>query len=797
MVKSQFIGRTEKVNKLRKILKEEQAVYLTSCFYSGKTVLMDQLAEGLPDPVLRFVPGRDDPQAFARRALEQPKAVLMIDDIQRIIRSGEEGPFASFLERIPDSQRVVLAGRAQYPQCLTQYIIRGNIRVLNKEFIMFDAAEIEQLFLNYGVHLIPSDIEWLLKTSEGFSFALHATAQKMHAEKGKSVRIRYREVIDMIKQHLVSEAIQEFDEAERFILYNLSPFERFTGDMARMITGKNDAPVLMKRIVNNSYALMMDAPDSFYFDPIVREPLFQEMKDLYPKEYLEGHYRRAAQYYEISNRIPDAISYYLKLDDTDKIRELLIRDTRMRPANGDYTGLRHAYARLSEESILSSPELMKGICLVESLQGHADESERWYRELIGFIQRTPEEDPRRSAAEEAAAYLNIALSCRGTKDFFRTVMEIAKDERFTGSDTWKTGFNVAGNTVSVINGGKDFCRWVPHTQWIHGIAGSSIEKALGRAGAGLADLAYGESLFESDLSGDYTLALETVTAGIARMTQDTELRCAGIGIRSRILMAEGNSEDALRMMENLLEHLSGDAPRRLRENMDVYRMTLLLMRGETQEPLSWMDTDAPDETEAFLVLDRHKLILKLRLYIILSRWQKTLLPISQLKQYAERYDRPYHRIQLHLLQAIIYRRTGDDAWRGEMEKALSMAKRYRLARVIADEGIAILGMLKDMKLGDGPWEKGIMNLTRRHAALYPLYMKPAPERPDFSEREYEVYSLIAAGYKNAEIAEILGLTERTVKHYAGEVYHKLGVTNRGEAISRAVDLGDAQRQTDR
>lgn len=134
----------------------------------------------------------------------------------------------------------------------------------------------------------------------------------------------------------------------------------------------------------------------------------------------------------------------------------------MRPANGDYVHLRSAYAMLSRETLLASPELMKGMCMIESLLGHQQESENWYQELKHFAQVTPEQDARRHKAEESLAYLDIALAHRGSGSLLKTLLSFSQMTRLLQSGSWKDGFNAAGNSVSLLNGGKDFCRWVPH-----------------------------------------------------------------------------------------------------------------------------------------------------------------------------------------------------------------------------------------------------------------------------------------------------------------------------------------------
>jgi ATP/maltotriose-dependent transcriptional regulator MalT len=61
-----------------------------------------------------------------------------------------------------------------------------------------------------------------------------------------------------------------------------------------------------------------------------------------------------------------------------------------------------------------------------------------------------------------------------------------------------------------------------------------------------------------------------------------------------------------------------------------------------------------------------------------------------------------------------------------------------------------------------------------------------PSRHDvLSERELEILRLIALGHSNREIAEQLFLAVGTVKWYIGEIYSKLQVASRTQAVARA------------
>ncbi|MEX0592841.1 MAG: LuxR C-terminal-related transcriptional regulator [Nitriliruptoraceae bacterium] len=61
--------------------------------------------------------------------------------------------------------------------------------------------------------------------------------------------------------------------------------------------------------------------------------------------------------------------------------------------------------------------------------------------------------------------------------------------------------------------------------------------------------------------------------------------------------------------------------------------------------------------------------------------------------------------------------------------------------------------------------------------------------PHLSPRQQQVLELMAKGMTNAEIGAELGVTERTVKAYAQELYDKLGVRNRAGAVAEAAKLG--------
>ena len=88
----------------------------------------------------------------------------------------------------------------------------------------------------------------------------------------------------------------------------------------------------------------------------------------------------------------------------------------------------------------------------------------------------------------------------------------------------------------------------------------------------------------------------------------------------------------------------------------------------------------------------------------------------------------------------------------------------------------------------------------RSAAAGETYLQPAlgaklaaePEKraaSDLSERETDVLRLIALGHTNAEIAEKLFISVRTVETHRAHIQQKLGVSSRAELVQSALSRG--------
>jgi DNA-binding NarL/FixJ family response regulator len=58
-----------------------------------------------------------------------------------------------------------------------------------------------------------------------------------------------------------------------------------------------------------------------------------------------------------------------------------------------------------------------------------------------------------------------------------------------------------------------------------------------------------------------------------------------------------------------------------------------------------------------------------------------------------------------------------------------------------------------------------------------------------SERELEILQMVASGKSNRAVAEQLSISENTVKYHLKNILQKLGVSNRTEAVTLAMQKG--------
>ena len=185
---------------------------------------------------------------------------------------------------------------------------------------------------------------------------------------------------------------------------------------------------------------------------------------------------------------------------------------------------------------------------------------------------------------------------------------------------------------------------------------------------------------------------------------------------------------------------------------------------------------------------------------MLARKQPTeaLSLLGPLEVTAEQQERLGHLIEIKVLQAVAYRMQ-----RQEREALAALAQAVRLAepegyvRIFADEGVSIAALLSRLRARKRK-PRPSLYLDTLLAAFLPQgsnseqaeqCVTGQPQGVQLSEREWEVLRLLVRGDSNQEIAETLVLSIDTIKRHVSNIFSKLGVHTRVQAVARAIALG--------
>jgi DNA-binding NarL/FixJ family response regulator len=105
----------------------------------------------------------------------------------------------------------------------------------------------------------------------------------------------------------------------------------------------------------------------------------------------------------------------------------------------------------------------------------------------------------------------------------------------------------------------------------------------------------------------------------------------------------------------------------------------------------------------------------------------------------------------------------------------------------ADQG-DVLRAIRAVAHGEAIFSPSIaQRLMQYFANMQPLL--PHAAFPDLTEREREILGLIALGKSNADIAEELLLSPKTVSNHVSNIFSKLQVVDRAQAVLRARQAG--------
>jgi LuxR family maltose regulon positive regulatory protein len=190
-----------------------------------------------------------------------------------------------------------------------------------------------------------------------------------------------------------------------------------------------------------------------------------------------------------------------------------------------------------------------------------------------------------------------------------------------------------------------------------------------------------------------------------------------------------------------------------------------------------------------------------RVHLAQGDTSAALALLSPLRQQIEAKGWADERLKVMVLQAVAHRAHGEkDKAAQLLGEALALAEPGGFIRIFVDEGApmaqllseaAAHGIMRDyvVKLltafQDTKDDEGPLRATELSSSV----IRPSSLVEPLSQRELKILHLIAQGLSNHEISERLFLALSTVKGHNRNIFDKLQVKSRTEAVARARELG--------
>jgi len=775
-VEEVYIKPPKAYKKMKMAFNSLNPIYISGVTGYGKTVFVKNFLKQKKYTYISCSRG-----SFSCRPNENDK-IIVIDDISFLSDENDKKYVLKMSGQ--NGLWLILVGRSRVPKWLVPVCVENSFVLIDETDLAFGVNELEKFFASCGRRVNSEDLEAIQKRTSG-----HPVLAKMFVMSFDK-DIVYNEKVDseiekMFFEYLEQTVYQQWDRDVVEFLMRISIVDKFTIPLAEMIAAKSGVSALLEKATSIGNFIFEDKGE-FRLANSIKNGMRLKLEREYTKQQKYELYYNAGLFYELHDKIPEALQMYEKCEKSNRISELLIKNAEKNPGSGSYYELRKYYLGLPEEYIKKEPKLMAGMSMLYSLLMQPEKSEQWYDCLKNFEKEN--KGALKAEAKSRLVYLDIGLPHRGIKN----IAEIfAKLSALIMSDGIRLPeFSITSNLPSIMNGGKDFSKWTLYDNILAEKIGTTVERALGSSGIGLVNISLGESMFEK--GGDSYDIMNRLNCGRMQAEANGKLEVcfAAIGTTARLNIVHGEIDSAIEVLTDFREKLYKEGAKQLLPNLDAFLCLAAMYKGDISAVDEWL-LEAPKEGVEFFIMERFRYLVKIRAYIMKGNYNKAISLLQVMLYYSKLYYRGYIFIQAKLLLAVCLFRTGSDKWEEELREAIKSAEKYRFIRVISLEGCAVSDLIHKAHLDD--IDKKYMNAveteTRDIAMEYPAYLKNGEiEKLAFSDNALKILRLQADGLSYKEISYRLGIKEDNVRYHIRENYKKLGVREKAEAVMEASRL---------
>jgi LuxR family maltose regulon positive regulatory protein len=778
------------------------------------------------------------------------RTILVLDDYHVIESTQVDEVLTFLLEYLSPQIHLVIATREDPHLPLPRLRARGQMTELRATELRFTSAEAAE-FLNQtmGLSLSSEDITALETRTEGWIAGLQLAAISMRRHKDADSLIKaFTGSHKLIQDFLIEEVLGQQSERIQKFLLQTSILDQLTGSICDALTHQSNSQSTLEYLERANLFIIPqdDERRCFRYHHLFADLLRLRLRQTQP-EQLSVLHSQASKWYEKNGFADEAIAHALRAGDFERAISLIEQHADTIWAYGEYNKLRRWLLGLPDELVLSRPQL----CIFQAWElfasGQLDAAERFLQAAerahdpntdqtseTGFQSQDQPSGASRLRVRGRAAAIQAWMDAyrrhnvAGLIQHLRQALEYLPDQdlhwRGAVATTLGDVYAFSGDMPAAYQARLEAlksCEATGNTyHFMYNSAKLALNlKAQGRLlqvqelcqqrvrfanESGMSQTAvvgwllaiWGEVLAETnDIDG----ALDLVEKSIELTEHGGDVGMLGwsyLGL-TRVLFARGDMASAEKIIQKMNKKAKESiVPTWIMNLNAAWQSRIWLAQGKLNEAAQWMRERGLELDKSPSYLNKYKYLTLARILIAQGQEKESIRLLQDVLEESEVGGDTTRAIEILILQALALHVGGDTnrAMR-VLERALTLAEPRGFYRIFVDEGSSMAHLLYDA-LAHGIASDYVNRLLQAFPIDEPKQVElSASQVSEFgyieplSEREIEVLQLVAEGLTNPEIAARLILSLYTIKTHTRNIYSKLGVNNRTQAVGKARALG--------
>ncbi|MCL9777418.1 HTH-type transcriptional regulator MalT [Vibrio methylphosphonaticus] len=786
-------------------------------------------------------------EVFSELTVYHNECYVVLDDYHLIYDEDIHEAMRFFLKHMPDNITLVVTSRGNPPLGTANLRVRDLMIEIGNELLAFDTEETTRFFNLRLADDIDDETANSLRTYvEGWPSALQLFA--LQAQHQKRTLAQSVETISQFNHahlwdYLIEEVFDLLDKDTRNFLMQCSVLDHFNDDLVTALTKRNDALSMIESL--NRFGLFIYPLEGennwFRFHNLFAEFLSHERKARIPQQELDLHLAAAQAWLEQS--APHQALRHARLAANSELVVTILNEFGWKMFNqGELETLEEAIKVLSDDQLYSHPRL----CM---LQAWLAQSQHRYNEVGELIAKSDEEMATRSierSQKEDGEFNALRAQVAINQNSPETALELAELALGELDHSVYRSRIVATSVVGEVNHVTgQLSRALPMMQQTEKLARqyhvyhqalwAQLQQSEILIAQGYVQAAYEvqESAFR--LIEEQQLHqvpmhefLLRVRAQILwcwnRLDEAEECAYKGLDILgkhepskhlhsysmiARIAIGRGELDKASKTIEQI-QHLMKESTYHVDWTANASLSLLLYWqaRGDSDAIEQWLETAIRPENACnhFLQLQWRNIA---RAQISLGQFDAAKETLAFLAKEADTYQLITDTNRNLIVEAILWVQLGDDdAAKVRLKEALVLTNQTGMIGNFLIDGSTIGHLLEKLasrsELGDLERHRAQLlmkniNTTQRSRSVHfnEEFVEKLVNHPNIPElvrtspltqREWQVLGLIYSGFSNEQIAQELDVAGTTIKTHIRNLYQKLNIANRKEAISTAENL---------